>query len=374
MNKMFVFVVFIAVIFGAGFWYKNSIGQPKEKIYVAVEGDGLIAVIDAKKQKVLKSIDLSVEHDGGKLIYAPHNVQVSPNNKSVWVTANASKHEGHTRRFVPEAYAHGDEAESVTNESDQIIVIDPLTDKIIKRIPIKQNIHLAHVVVTKSGDYAYATAQKEGVIYKINTKTFEVEKNILARKDGEPHGLRISPDDSFAYIAALKSKALGILDLKNDEYREVFLEGSPVQAGVTPNNKYAFVSLYDTKRLAVYEIKSEEVDYVDLPPEAKGAIQMYSTPDSRFVYLADQGYYFGQPVGERVYKIDLLDKKVVKEIKTGLAPHGVIVSEDGQYVYITNLLGEDVSVIETKSDTLVNKIKVGREPNGISLWYKNSKQ
>jgi len=99
---------------------------------------------------------------------------------------------------------------------------------------------------------------------------------------------------------------------------------------------------------------------------------MYTTPDSQFVYLADQGYYLDQPEGNSVYKIDIAQKKVVKQIKVGRAPHGVVISREGRFVYVTNILGDDVSVIDTRTDKEIYKIRVGKEPNGISIWNKNS--
>ncbi len=97
---------------------------------------------------------------------------------------------------------------------------------------------------------------------------------------------------------------------------------------------------------------------------------MYPTPDSRFIYLADQGYYFGEPAGSFVYKIDLNAASVVKEIKAGQGPHGVVISKDGKFVYVTNLLSGDLSIIDTSTDTEIAKIPLGKEPNGVSIWSK----
>lgn len=289
--------------------------------------------------------------------------------KSVWVTANVLGHKDHSYRFVPFAGAHEDEEKGM-GEPDEVIVIDPEKDKIIKRISISPEVHLAHVVLTQDNAFAYVTAQKEGAVYKINAKTFAVEKKIAMPKGSEPHGLRVAPDNSVVYLAMLMGKSLGILDLKTDSFSEVSLKGEVVQTGVTPNGQFTFASLYDTKRLALYRADSKKVSYIDLPQSAKGPIQMYSTPDSRFVYLADQGYYFGEPTSEWVYKIDLEKSQVVAEIKAGKAPHGVVVSEDGKFVYVTNLLSGDVSIIDTTSDQEIARVKVGKEPNGISIWSK----
>ena len=130
--------------------------------------------------------------------------------------------------------------------------------------------------------------------------------------------------------------------------------------------------MYDSKSLAVYDSKTKKISYVDLPAEAKGPIQMYPTPDSHYVYLADQGYYFNQPTGNKVYKIDLLEFKVAATITAGDAPHPGVVSKDGRYTYVTNLLGGTVSTIDNTTDKEVSTVKVGGQPNGISIWVKGA--
>ena len=343
-----------------------------DKIYVAVEEAGEIAVIDAKNRSVIKRIGLSAEIGGIKIGFMPHNVQVAPDNKSVWVTANAMDMNKEKVSFfkIRKARAddgHGEEGEIKVN--DEIIIIDPLTDKIIKRIEMGTDLHLSHIALTPNSNYVIAAAQSKGVVYKINAKTYEVEKEINTEKGAEPHGLRVSPDGKTAYIAMLKGKSLGVLDIDRMSLSDVPLKGAAVQTGVTADGKYALASVYDAKSLAGYDIASKKLSYVDLPKEAKGPVQLYPTPDSRFVYVADQGYYFDQPASDIVYKIDLREMKVVETIKGGNAPHGVAVSKDGKFAYVTNLLSDDLSVIDTALGKEAAKIKVGKMPNGVSLFY-----
>ncbi len=378
MNKLVLFSLFIVTGAVAIIGYQAIPRElPGEKVYTAVEGDGFIAVVDPIKQKVISKISLAVEHDGGILPYAPHNVQVAPDMRSVWVTANSGSHQGHASRVVPEANAHGEEKEA-GDDSDEVIVIDPITDRIIKRIPIERGIHLAHVSITPDSKTAIVTAQTKGVIYKINAETFEIEKRIFVPAVGpektppEPHGVRVSPDGKTAYIANFGGKSLGILDIASNELSIVPLGGKAVQVGITADGRYVVASLYDTKQLAVYTVRDASVRMIDLPNGSKGPIQMYATPDSQYVYLADQGYYSGQPQGSLVYKIDLGTMAVAKEITVGDGPHGIAVSNDGARVYITNLLSGDLSVIDTASDTEIAKISVGKEPNGVSVWSRGA--
>lgn len=343
-----------------------------EKMYVAIEGSGEIAVVDTKTNQFLKRIDLSEDKNGMTVGYMPHNVQVAPDNKSVWVTANADdENMKMSFRLIPKAEANeGHGEESVTEKSnDEVIIIDPFLDVIVKRIELGQDLHLSHVALTSDSAYAIVASQEKGIVYKINTSSFEVEKETVTMKGAEPHGLRISPNGKTAYIAMFGGKSLGILDIASFELRNVPLKGAAVQTGVTPDGTYALASIYDAKSLAVYDTASAKLSYIDLPEESKGPVQLYPTPDSRFVFVADQGYYFGQPAGDTVYKINLQEMKVVQAIKGGSAPHGVIVSKDGKFAYITNLKSDDVSVIDTTQGKEIAKINVGKMPNGISLWY-----
>lgn len=346
--------------------------QIGDKVYVAVEDDGVVAVVDPIKGNDIKNIDLSMDGHNGRINFMAHNVQVAPDGKSVWVTANVADDESMKDMGDDEDGISMNDGMGMMDDmmqiNDEVIVIDPQTDSVVKRIDIAPELHLSHVAITPDNSYAIVASQEKGIIYKINAKTFKVENEVETKKGSAPHGLRIAPDGKVAYIAMLSGKSLGILDLSSFLLSYVPLNGSPVQTGVTPDGKYAMASVYDAKSLAVYDVQEKSVKYVKLPGEAKGPVQIYPSPDSRYVYVADQGYYFNQPNGKFVYKIDLEEKEVVGEIESGVAPHGIVVTKDGKFVYVTNILGEDVSVIDVDSGEKIKSIKVGNKPNGISVW------
>lgn len=361
MNKIFIKTSIILVIVGIIllFYFNNqkTTGYNnliKEKAYVAVEGDWNVAVVDVDNGKFLKKINLSEKRDEIRVFYMPHNVQVAPDNKTVWVTANAM---GGMKMGV------------AFDNYDQIIVIDPVSDMILKRIDLGKKLMLSHIALTPDSSYALAISQMADAIYKINTKTFEVEKQIEVKKGGMPHGIRISPDGKTAYVALMTGKSIGILDIGQMTLEEIPLKGEAVQTGVTPDGKYAMASVYNTKSLAVYDIVNRKLNYIDLPESAKGPVQIYPTQNSRYVYIADQGYYFNQPKNNFVYKVDLYLKDPIQEIKVGEAPHGVVVSSDDKKILITNLLSKDISIVDADTNLEIKRIKVGTRPNGISLWY-----
>lgn len=329
-----------------------------EKLYVAVEGEGKIAVFDTAGLKLLRQIDLAHEDHGAAV--SPHNVQVAPDGKTVWVTANAS-HGG-----------HGGETRAMAAPADEVLVIDPETDAVVRRIPIGPGLHLAHVSLTPDSSAAYVTAQNENAVYRIDARHYTVAGKIQAPPGSQPHGLRIAPDGSKAYVALLQGRGIGVLDVAAGRLEKVGVDGAVVQTAATPDGRLAVASLYDTKKLAVYDTTSKALHYIELSRPAQGPVQLYPTPDSRYVYVADQGRYFGQPDGQTIFKVDLARSAVVWSIKAGAAPHGIVIAKNGGYAYVTNLGSDDVSVIDLKTDAETARLAAGKEPNGISLWNRQS--
>jgi len=337
-----------------------------EKVYTALEGDGAIAVLDAKDGNLIKTISLTDERTGTQ--YMPHNVQVSPDGSTVWATANAmSAMEHQSFRFIETAYADTGH-EDIETMSDQVIAIDPKTDTIIRRIPIGINQHLAHIVQLSTGPTVLVAAQETDTIYVLNAETMTLGRSIDLPKGSGPHGMRLSPDDKTLYAAFMSGKALGVVDVASGNVEKVPLDGTAVQTAVVPDGSKVAVSVYDSKSVGIYDVASKDLSYVRLPEGSQGPVQLYPTPDSRFVYAADQGTLNGREANDKLYKIDLRSQAVVETIGAGAAPHGVALNKDGTRAYVTNLKGGSVSIIDTASGKELREIKVGKEPNGISVW------
>lgn len=341
----------------------NSDQNYDEKVYVAIEAEGRVGVIDTQSRKMIKSIDLSEVQSNKFVKYTTHNVQVAPNGKVVLVTANVE-------RGVMGENASEKEEDISDGLFDKIFIIDPITDTITSSLPIEIDAHLAHVVLNKAGDLAYVVSQEKGKLYTIDLEAKKIINVLDLGKDSQPHGLRLSADGLKIYVALIEGKEIAAINTSDYSIQNFPLSGTVIQTAVTPDGKYVFGSVYDTKKVAWINIKTDEGGYIDLPEDAKGSVQLYSTPDSKYLYVVNQGYYFEQPTGNNVYRININQKKVDQTMTAGDAPHGVVVDKEGKFVYVTNLLSEDVSIFDTATNKEVARIKVGMMPNGISLWNK----
>ncbi|MBP6926055.1 MAG: hypothetical protein KBC22_03295, partial [Candidatus Pacebacteria bacterium] len=120
----FILGAIILGLFGIITLVKNSSISPvsdnlSEKIYVAAEKEGTIHVINPRNYTSIGVIDLTEIETGTK--YLPHNVQASPDGKSVWVKANAGM-EKHSLRFITTVYADEGHEEMNMDMGDQVIV------------------------------------------------------------------------------------------------------------------------------------------------------------------------------------------------------------------------------------------------------------
>ncbi len=339
--------------------FENTIQKPiesNEKIYTANEWDGSVSVVDAKTEKLMKNISLSRQFYGKFLTYTAHNVQVGPKGTIIAVTANIMEDED----------SHGEEG--INN--DELILIDPATDTIIERIPLGIGMHLAHVVIDMNDTLAYVASQEHSIVFVVDIQNGSILKKVDLPEGSLPHGIRLTPDGKNLLIAMIGEKAIGIMNTETSALELVRTSDKVVQVAVTPDGRYVFGSLYGTKSIARYDLSTKKLDTVRLPDGAKWPIQLYPTPDSQSLYVADQGFYFDEPTSNQIYEIDIASLQVLKSYTGGQAPHGVVVSHDGKKVYVTNLLSDTISVIDTTTDTITNTIAVGEKTNGISIWKK----
>ncbi len=311
------------------------------KVYVANEEGGSVSVIDLQDSLKNKSIDIS---DSGKMFMA-HNVQVAPDGKSVWVTA------------VP----------MDSNGINQLVVIDQGTGTIKNRIPLGKDLHVAHVVLDNESKNIFVTAKDPSQVIQVNALTYEVVRKFELGAGHSPHGLRYS--NGKLYVANMDAKSMSVINITDGKITDIPLGGVVVQTAITQDGKFVLASLYDTKEVIRYNLQSGEIKRIALPANAQGPIQLYATPDSKKLYVADQGELMDRPASNKVFVIDISTAKVTNTITVGNKAHGVVASKDGKNIYVTNSLDNTVSVIDAATQKVTSTVTVGKGPNGISYWF-----
>lgn len=326
----------------------GAAGAGPAKIYVADEEANTVSVIDARA--LTRSAVIPVGQD-------PHNVQVSPDGKLAWVTNNGERWKEEEK---PEHKGMPKREHEAMGNPGEVWAIDTATDTVVARVRVGK--HPAHVVLTPDGRFAYVTNGGENTVSVVDTAARRAEATILV--GAYPHGIRISPDGKEAYVANVKGGTVSVIDTEaRREVAKIPVGKGPAQVGFTPDGRLAFASLSQENKIVVIDPVTRKV----IKKVAVGTvpIQVYATPDSQLLFVANQGTK--KSPGPTVSVVNLETLEVTKTVETGPGPHGVVVSGDGRYAFVTNIYANSVSVIEVKDLKVVATIPVGRGPNGISV-------
>ena len=147
-----------------------------DKVYVANEGADTVSVLDAASLETLASVR------AGK---APHNVQVSPDGKLLWVTNNGEP--AQTAACAHLELAQGEQGAMAT--AGAVWAIDTTSHAVVAKVPV--GMHPAHVVVSRDGRFAYVTNTYANSVSVIDVKNRKVVKTISVGK--APNGISMTP-------------------------------------------------------------------------------------------------------------------------------------------------------------------------------------
>ncbi|WP_332827923.1 YncE family protein [Ramlibacter sp.] len=279
-----------------------------------------------------------------RIEFSPHNVQVTPGGKFL-LAVGVSAHSG-----------HGGDA----GTRGRLLAWD-LTTAGSKPVLTDAGDHPAHVVADGTGTRAFVTDSGADMVHVFAIPSLRKLGSVPT--DRYPHGLRSSPDGRTLYVANMKGGTVSVIDAAAlKETARIPVGRGPVQVGFSADGKQAYVSLSSENKLGIIDTTARRL--VRKVPVGPTPIQMVATAGTGLVYVANQGST--PKPADTVSVVDAARGRVVATVRTGKGAHGVAMSQDGRYVFVTNIEAGTLSVIETASRQVVATHTVGAGPNGVT--------
>ncbi len=322
-------------------------GTPTDRIVAAVEDEGVLAILDAEGGALLERVSLAADADVPVTI---HNVQGSGDGAWVWATVMPRAEGGHAGMAMPE----------------ELVGLE-LGTGAVRRISLGEELHVAHVVL--DGDTAYVSANEADRLLVVDLAEGAVTAEVPLPAGTGPHGLRLTPDRGHVAIAGLGDGSLHLVDTEMLAVASYDLPGLAVQTAVLPDGSAVLATLYDTRQVARLDLAERTLALFELPADSAGPLQLYPSPDSTLVWVADQGVLAARPAGHRLYALDAHTGELVRTVEVGTAPHGVVVEPDGRTVWVTSLGDGAVQAIDAETGAVVSTTPVGEGPNGITCVH-----
>jgi len=253
------------------------------------------------------------------------------------------------------------------SESASVDVIDPATYKVVDHFKVGRLPQ--HIVPSYDLKTLWVLDDEGYALTKIDPATGKVEKTVPV---DDPYNLYFTPDGTSAIVVA---EALHRLDFRDPQTMKLTFSLQVPCSGVnhldfSADGSYFIASCeFDGKLLKVATASRKILATIDLgvhdmPQDVR------TSPDAKTFYVADMA-------ANGVHVID--PERFVKTgfVKTGKGTHGILVSRDSKFLYISNRGEGSISVMELASGKLIAKWRIphggspdmgGLSADGKQLW------
>lgn len=243
--------------------------------------------------------------------------------------------------------------------SNTVQVINPRTGKLGKTLPVADPYNM---YFTPDGKFALVVAERLRRLDFRDPHTMALRHSLHVRCSGVDHA-DFTADGRFAVFSCEFSGQLVKVDIARQKvvgYLHVKEGGSPQDVKTSPDGKVMYVADQFAGGVQVIDpVSFTEIGFIKT---GKGAHGLYVSRDSKYLYVTNRH-------DASVSLIDFATRKAVRKWRVpGMTPDMGGVSADGKVLWVSGRYDGYVYAISTVTGTLIKRIKVGREPHGLCVW------
>jgi DNA-binding beta-propeller fold protein YncE len=276
------------------------------RLYVANQDDATVSLIDVNRRVLVETVDLRRYGFGNNA--KPHHVQVEPDGSAWYVTLIGA---GKVLKLDSGNRLLG----STDLQVPGLIALHPTQD-------------LMFVGRSMS---AVNPPPRIAVIRRSDMRLLEEIDLLFPR----PHGITAHTGGQRVYVASLGTDQLASVGVGDWKAKVIDVPGPAhgfVQTAVSPDGRWLAVTAELSDGLMIFDLTNPVVPklaHTVLLPD--GAFESLFTGDGRWIFVTCLG-------ANRVVVIDTRDWQVVDvlEHEAFAQPHGVALSPDGRYVFVSN--------------------------------------
>jgi YVTN family beta-propeller protein len=251
--------------------------------------------------------------------------------------------------------------------SNTVTVIDPSTYRVIGTHPV--GVLPQHVTPSYNLKHLYVLNDKGNSVTVINPRNGSFGRTLQV---ADPYNMYFTPNGKAGIVVA---ERLNRLDFVNPDTLQL-QHSLPVHcrgidhADFSANGRYAIFSCEFSGQLVKVDIASQRVvGYLSLPTGSMPQ-DVKLSPDGTVFYVADMMH-------NGVWLVDGSALRTIGFRHTGKGAHGLYVSRDSRFLYVTNREEGSISLIDFSSRRVVRKWRIpgggspdmgGVSANGKVLW------
>jgi YVTN family beta-propeller protein len=243
---------------------------------------------------------------------------------------------------------------------DQLTLINPATGEKGESIHVDDPYNLYY---TPDGKYAIICAERERRLDFRDAQTMKVVRRVPVPCEGVNH-IDFSMDGR--YLLATCEFSGELLKVNVPEQKVVGTlklvpRGMPQDVKLSPDGKLFYVANMEAN--GVHVVDGDNLKAISFIPTGKGAHGLYVSRDSRYLYVSNRGE-------GSVTLIDFATRKIVTKwtIPGGGSPDMGGVSADGKVLWLSGRYDSVVYAFDTLDGHLIAKVPVGKGPHGLCVY------
>ncbi len=243
---------------------------------------------------------------------------------------------------------------------DQLTLINPATGKKGETIHVDDPYNMYY---TPDGKYAIIMAEREHRLDFRDAQTMKVVKRVPIVCEGVNH-IDYSIDGRYFLATCEFSGELLKVDVAEQKVLgklKLTPVGMPQDCKLSPDGKVFYVANMEAN--GVHLIDGDSLKQIAFLPTGKGAHGLYVSRDSKYLYVSNRGE-------GTVSLVSFDTRKVVTKwvIPGGGSPDMGGVSADGKVLWLSGRYHNVVYAFDTSNGNLIAKIPVGKNPHGLCVY------
>ncbi|MBZ5619771.1 MAG: YncE family protein [Acidobacteriia bacterium] len=248
----------------------------------------------------------------------------------------------------------------LNDKGNSLTRIDPKTGRKGQTIPVKDPYNMYY---TPDGKYAIVVAEQRERLEFYAAATMKLVNAVWVPCKGVDH-MDFSSNGRYLIASCEFGEAVIKFDVERQKLigrLPVHPAGMPQDVKLSPDGTIFYVA--DMHADGVHVIDGEALQQIGFIPTGKGAHGLYVSRDSKWLYVSNRGE-------GSISLIDLATRKVSTkwQLPAPASPDMGGVSTDGKVLWLAGRFNSEVYAINTENGQLLARIPVGHGPHGLCVY------
>jgi DNA-binding beta-propeller fold protein YncE len=227
-------------------------------------------------------------------------------------------------------------------DSDQLVEVDPLSYRELRRITVDPHPH--GLAILSDGSKVYLASDRTGNFQVVDARTGRITGQLHLGND--PNQMTLTKDGRFAYVPLRADNKIAVVPLEPSE-----------------DGKTIYVALSSLLGFVVVDPATRTVTRrVELGTLPEGMPEPYKQTWTHALQIANGGreLWLADDINDLIRIVRLADMREVAQIRTGHFPHWFAMRPDGRVLFVSLWFSDAVAAIDVRTRKVLHNFQFER--------------